>query len=154
MPGEKIQLAIQGGGAKICDLLAAAEVVQELVAAGELQVTRVAGTSAGAIVACMIGAGKTATTFKETLVRQGNSYLATIVPTNVAKAMLPNAQRGRLCHASHTPTTATPPTAISGCKSPAARQRPSAARLRPPNICSSPNRISALARMRGVRNGS
>ncbi len=52
-----IQLAIQGGGAKICALMATMEAVQELQDAGELKVTRIAGTSAGAIIGCLFAAG-------------------------------------------------------------------------------------------------
>jgi predicted acylesterase/phospholipase RssA len=53
----RLQLAIQGGGAKICALLAAAECVQELVNQKQLEITRLAGTSAGSIVACLLAAG-------------------------------------------------------------------------------------------------
>lgn len=56
-PPLKVQLAIQGGGAKISALLAATEALEELSEAGRLRVTRVAGTSAGAIAACLF-AGK------------------------------------------------------------------------------------------------
>ena len=51
-----VQLAIQGGGAKICLLLAAMEALQSLEANNILKVTRVAGTSAGAIVGCLFAA--------------------------------------------------------------------------------------------------
>ena len=53
----KIQLAIQGGGAKIVSLLAAAEAIQGLEERNQLKVTRFAGTSAGAIVACLLAGG-------------------------------------------------------------------------------------------------
>ena len=52
-----IQLAIQGGGAKICALLAAMEVVQKLQRDKKLIVKRIAGTSAGAIVGALFAAG-------------------------------------------------------------------------------------------------
>lgn len=52
----KCQLAIQGGGAKIIALLAAMEAVQKLQGERRIQVTRVAGTSAGAIVAALFAA--------------------------------------------------------------------------------------------------
>lgn len=52
----KIQLALQGGGAKIAGLLAAMEAVEKLCNTGRLQVTRIAGTSAGSIVACLFAA--------------------------------------------------------------------------------------------------
>src|SRR5687767_2418273 len=53
----KIQLALQGGGAKLCGLLAAMDAVQELHRRGIIQVTRIAGTSAGSIAACLFAAG-------------------------------------------------------------------------------------------------
>lgn len=52
-----IQLAIQGGGAKITYLVAALEAVQELERAGILKVTRIAGTSAGALAGALYAAG-------------------------------------------------------------------------------------------------
>ena len=52
-----IQLAIQGGGAKITYLLAALESVQALERGGLLRVTRIAGTSAGAIAGALYAAG-------------------------------------------------------------------------------------------------
>ena len=51
-----IQLAIQGGGAKITHLLAALEGVQSLERQGLLRVTRIAGTSAGAIAGALYAA--------------------------------------------------------------------------------------------------
>src|SRR5436190_18430396 len=52
-----IQLAIQGGGAKITYLLAALESVQSFEREGLLRVTRIAGTSAGAIAGALYRAG-------------------------------------------------------------------------------------------------
>ena len=52
-----IQLAIQGGGAKITYLVAALEAVQALEREGLLRVTRIAGTSAGAIAGALYAAG-------------------------------------------------------------------------------------------------
>lgn len=52
----RIQLALQGGGAKLCGLLAALEAVQELEHEGVLEVTRLAGTSAGSIAAALYAA--------------------------------------------------------------------------------------------------
>ena len=52
-----IQLAIQGGGAKITYLLAALESVQALEREGLLRVTRIAGTSAGAIAGALYAGG-------------------------------------------------------------------------------------------------
>ncbi|HEY9226739.1 MAG TPA: patatin-like phospholipase family protein [Gemmatimonadaceae bacterium] len=52
----KIQLAVQGGGAKLYGLLAALEAVQQLEKDGKVEVTRIAGTSAGAIAAALFAA--------------------------------------------------------------------------------------------------
>ena len=52
-----IQLAIQGGGAKITYLIAALEALQELQNEGIFEVKRIAGTSAGAIAGALFAAG-------------------------------------------------------------------------------------------------
>jgi predicted acylesterase/phospholipase RssA len=52
----RIQLAVQGGGAKLCGLLAALDGVQRLEREGVIEVTRLAGTSAGAIAAALYAA--------------------------------------------------------------------------------------------------
>ena len=52
-----LQLAIQGGGAKITHLLAALHAVQDLEREGVVSVKRVAGTSAGAIAGALYAAG-------------------------------------------------------------------------------------------------
>ena len=52
----RCQIALQGGGAKILALLAAMESVQELQRQGTVKITRVAGTSAGSIVAALFAA--------------------------------------------------------------------------------------------------
>lgn len=51
---EKFQLAIQGGGARMAELLAAAEVIQRFETQGRIQVTKIAGTSAGSIVGALL----------------------------------------------------------------------------------------------------
>ena len=52
-----IQLAIQGGGAKIWALLATMQAIQDLESDGILRVTRIAGSSAGAIAGCLFASG-------------------------------------------------------------------------------------------------
>jgi predicted acylesterase/phospholipase RssA len=54
---KKIQLAIQGGGAKLILLMAALEALEGLRNQQKLSVTRLAGTSAGAIAGCLFAAG-------------------------------------------------------------------------------------------------
>jgi predicted acylesterase/phospholipase RssA len=52
----KLQIAIQGGGAKLSALLAAMEAIKYYQDKQTIKVTRVAGTSAGAIAACLFAA--------------------------------------------------------------------------------------------------
>src|SRR5437016_2571920 len=51
-----IQLAIQGGGAKICCLFAVMEALQDLEKDKIVRVTRIAGTSAGALAGAFFAA--------------------------------------------------------------------------------------------------
>jgi predicted acylesterase/phospholipase RssA len=54
----RVQLALQGGGARIFALVAALETFhKDFVETGKLQVTRISGTSAGAIVGGLYAAG-------------------------------------------------------------------------------------------------
>lgn len=52
-----VQVAFQGGGAKLVNLLAAAQALEEAHNRGEINITRVAGTSAGSIAACILASG-------------------------------------------------------------------------------------------------
>src|SRR5437879_13740961 len=65
---KEVQLAIQGGGAKICCLLAAMDAVQALQKDKVLKVTKVAGTSAGAIVGSLFAANVSIEGFRKGLV--------------------------------------------------------------------------------------
>ena len=47
-PPIPIQVVLQGGGAKICVLMAVCDVLKELEADKRIQITRAAGSSAGA----------------------------------------------------------------------------------------------------------
>lgn len=76
----QIQLAFQGGGAKIVSLLAAAEKVQELHGSGQLRVTRVAGTSAGAIAACLLASGEPLSGVRAQLQRLPGSEWKKLLP--------------------------------------------------------------------------
>lgn len=53
----KIQLAIQGGGARLVPLLAAMEVLQNLQNDNKILITNIAGTSAGSIAGSLLAAG-------------------------------------------------------------------------------------------------
>jgi predicted acylesterase/phospholipase RssA len=62
-----IQLAIQGGGAKIYALVAALEVFQEYERDKKIKVTQIAGTSAGAITGSLYAAGVSMETVRKQL---------------------------------------------------------------------------------------
>ncbi|WP_213956960.1 patatin-like phospholipase family protein [Variovorax sp. dw_954] len=69
----RIQVAFQGGGAKLVLLLAVAEVIQAAHRLGEIQVTRVAGTSAGSIVATLIAADIDIASVRGSIIRKDGS---------------------------------------------------------------------------------
>lgn len=52
----RLQLAIQGGGAKICALIAAMDAIEELEGKDVIKITRIAGTSAGALIGTLFAA--------------------------------------------------------------------------------------------------
>jgi predicted acylesterase/phospholipase RssA len=54
----RFQLAFQGGGAKLVPLIVAMEVAQHFERQGQLKITRLAGTSAGAILVALAGCGQ------------------------------------------------------------------------------------------------
>ena len=69
-----IQLALQGGGAKIVHLIAALEAIEKLQNEDRLiHVTRIAGTSAGAIAGGLFAAGVAMSAVKETLLNFGKN---------------------------------------------------------------------------------
>jgi predicted acylesterase/phospholipase RssA len=75
-----VQIAFQGGGAKLCALLAAAEAIQALEIEKQIKVTRVAGTSAGAIVACLLATQRPLTDVRAKLQSNGIDYVNMVIP--------------------------------------------------------------------------
>lgn len=73
----RVQVAFQGGGARIAALLAAAEAIR---ACRELEVTRVAGTSAGAIAALIFASGAEIPGVREALLQRGDKGIARLFP--------------------------------------------------------------------------
>ena len=80
-----IQLAIQGGGAKITHLLAALESVQSLEREGLLRVTRIAGTSAGAIAGALYAAGVDMRRARDAFESDRDALLRAFPPAGVAR---------------------------------------------------------------------
>lgn len=58
MPPVSVQVVFQGDGAKICALTAVCEVLKKLADDQRIKITRIAGSSAGAIAAVMLGSQK------------------------------------------------------------------------------------------------
>ncbi len=75
---QDIQVVFQGGGAKLSALLAAAAAVQEMQNEGLVNVTRVSGTSAGAIAAAILATGLPIGDFRNRLRDRGERYLSYI----------------------------------------------------------------------------
>ena len=71
----QVQFAFQGGGAKLGSLLAAAEAVYTQQKALQFTISRVSGTSAGAIVACMLATGENPAIFRQRLIKLANERL-------------------------------------------------------------------------------
>jgi predicted acylesterase/phospholipase RssA len=59
-----IQVVFQGGGAKLCTLMAVCSVLKQYEAEKRIKLTRVAGSSAGAIAAVMVATKKSPETYK------------------------------------------------------------------------------------------
>jgi predicted acylesterase/phospholipase RssA len=76
----RVQLAIQGGGAKLCGLLAAMQALQKLERDGVIEVTRLAGTSAGSIAAALFAADVDIKTVRALIIAQ-RKKLAKLFPT-------------------------------------------------------------------------
>src|SRR5262249_12070282 len=71
----RIQVVFQGGGAKLCALMAVCDVLKQYHAENRIEITRVAGSSAGAIAAVMLASPKAMDTFVEKLKSVGGFYL-------------------------------------------------------------------------------
>jgi predicted acylesterase/phospholipase RssA len=80
MPPLKIQLALQGGGAKISTLMAVMEAIQKLEQEKLLKVVRVAGTSAGSLVGCLHAAGVKMETLRASLLAGHGNTLVSMFP--------------------------------------------------------------------------
>jgi predicted acylesterase/phospholipase RssA len=70
-----IQLALQGGGAKITYLIAALQAVQELEREHVVRVTRIAGTSAGALAGALYAARVDMSRARDALLAEGDALL-------------------------------------------------------------------------------
>jgi predicted acylesterase/phospholipase RssA len=79
-----IQLALQGGGAKITYLVAALEAVQSLEREGLLRVTRIAGTSAGAIAGALYAAGVDMKRVRDTFEAERDDLLRAFPPADAS----------------------------------------------------------------------
>ena len=79
-----IQLAIQGGGARITYLIAALEAVQSLEREGVVRVTRIAGTSAGAIAGALYAAGVDMRRARDTFEAQSRELLRAFPPADAS----------------------------------------------------------------------
>jgi len=91
----RLQLALQGGGARICALLAAMEAVQSLESRHLLKVTRIAGTSAGSVVACLYAAGLSLSSIRAVLRSQPRERILSLFPRTSKFVMAWRVLRGQ-----------------------------------------------------------
>jgi predicted acylesterase/phospholipase RssA len=78
----QLKIAFQGGGAKFVPLLAAAQAFRNAETNGKIEVTAVAGTSAGAIVACLYSAKIDLNTVRQHLRDNPRPYLSLVSSLN------------------------------------------------------------------------
>jgi predicted acylesterase/phospholipase RssA len=71
-----IQVVFQGGGARLCVLMAVCELLQEYQKEGRIRISRVAGSSAGAIAAAMLSSKKPIEVFSTQLKAIGPRYVS------------------------------------------------------------------------------
>ncbi len=71
----QVKIVFQGGGAKLVTLMAAASAIKELEEDKEFTITKIVGTSAGAIVACMLASGLPLETYRERVRTAGNELI-------------------------------------------------------------------------------
>jgi predicted acylesterase/phospholipase RssA len=74
----RIQVAFQGGGARVMHLLAAVETLQSFEKQRFMEITRVAGTSAGSIAATVLSADVDAAAFAKSLIGRLETTLQTL----------------------------------------------------------------------------
>jgi hypothetical protein len=83
---DKFQFVFQGGGAKLGVLIAAAEAIYVQKKANNFSITRISGTSAGAIAACILATGQDPAIFRKQLEVISSQYLDKIL--NVSNTAL------------------------------------------------------------------
>lgn len=71
-----IQVVFQGGGAKLCVLMAVCEILKKYEEENRIVVRRVAGSSAGAIAAVMLASKKSMETYKAEVKSIGKTFLS------------------------------------------------------------------------------
>ncbi len=91
----KIQLALQGGGAKIASLMAVMEAIQSLESEEVLKVSRIAGTSAGSLIGCIFAAGISMQTLRASLLAGKGKSLIGLFPTPKLRHMVTQPVSGR-----------------------------------------------------------
>lgn len=82
-----MQLALQGGGAKLCLLVAAMEAVEKLQTENKIKISRIAGTSAGAIVGALFAAKVPMAAVRNHLINL-SSNLKSVVPGRTKAGIL------------------------------------------------------------------
>lgn len=94
MSTPKIQLAFQGGGAKLAAMLPIAHAFIQAQKDGAVKIEAVAGTSAGAVCAALVATEADLGRVRAALVQRGGAWLKELVPEHLHKA-IQEVDRGR-----------------------------------------------------------
>jgi predicted acylesterase/phospholipase RssA len=91
----KVQIAFQGGGARAAALLAAVEAIEEAERNKKITVTRISGTSAGALAAVVLAAGIPAERVRRRLLETRDTGLSALFPPLNLSTQLWRVYRGK-----------------------------------------------------------
>jgi predicted acylesterase/phospholipase RssA len=79
----RLQVVFQGGGAKLCHLMAVVKVLKEYETQGLIQITRAAGSSAGAIAAVMLASNKSCDQYRADIQLAAQAHASVLSPTPI-----------------------------------------------------------------------
>lgn len=88
-----IQLAFQGGGAKLAAMLPVVDAFSQAASYGYIEIERVSGTSAGAICAALIASGADVGAARQYIIDKGPVHMGTLVPARL-KALMAKVRKG------------------------------------------------------------
>jgi predicted acylesterase/phospholipase RssA len=91
-----IQLAFQGGGAKLVAMLPIAGAFRQAERDGLISIKRVSGTSAGAICAALVATQADFGAVRRFLIDHGPTHLSLLIPSHIARMAAKSKSRGKV----------------------------------------------------------